>query len=360
MTIRPSFSRTVKPKIALVGEYPTEDDMKLGIPFMGKPGDELMKILGEIGVARNQFYLTYLYKDLVVKKDAEAELCVSKTEADKQWSAAGFPGKYSVPPLKQGKYVKPQHLMAVPALAEEIKAAGCNLVVTMGPLAAWAMIGTGSIRKLRGTVAESIIVPGQKVLPTYSPAQVLKMWDLRVILKADMQKAMRQGQYPEIRRPSRKVWIEPTLDDLEEFFHRHIRPDSIIAGDVETAHRQITCIGFAPDNENALVIPFVDNRKPGNNYWATAEEETKAWQFVQRIMGGHWHKLFQNGLYDLQYIWKAHHIRPHNCTEDTMLLHHALQPEMEKGLGFLGSIYTDEPAWKLMYNRAKDTEKRDE
>jgi hypothetical protein len=31
-----------------------------------------------------------------------------------------------------------------------------------------------------------------------------------------------------------------------------------------------------------------------------------------------------------------------------MLLHHSMQPELEKGLGFLGSVYTDEPSWKFM------------
>ena len=43
-----------------------------------------------------------------------------------------------------------------------------------------------------------------------------------------------------------------------------------------------------------------------------------------------------------------------NAAEDTMLLHHAIHPEMRKGLGFLGSLYTSEPAWKLMRHRGKD------
>jgi hypothetical protein len=43
-----------------------------------------------------------------------------------------------------------------------------------------------------------------------------------------------------------------------------------------------------------------------------------------------------------------------------MLLHHALQPESEKSLGFLGSIYTDEASWKTMRQRGKTTIKRDE
>jgi hypothetical protein len=44
-----------------------------------------------------------------------------------------------------------------------------------------------------------------------------------------------------------------------------------------------------------------------------------------------------------------------------MLMHHAYQPEMEKGLGFMGSVYTNEGSWKLMRRHRKDeTTKRDE
>ena len=41
-----------------------------------------------------------------------------------------------------------------------------------------------------------------------------------------------------------------------------------------------------------------------------------------------------------------------------MLKHHAINPELEKGLGFLGSVYSYEPAWKLM--RKNDSTKRGE
>ena len=43
----------------------------------------------------------------------------------------------------------------------------------------------------------------------------------------------------------------------------------------------------------------------------------------------------------------------------TMHAQHALQPEQQKGLGFLGSIYTNEGAWKTMAKFSKST-KRDE
>jgi len=45
--------------------------------------------------------------------------------------------------------------------------------------------------------------------------------------------------------------------------------------------------------------------------------------------------------------------------EDTMLLHHALQPESLKSLGFLGSVYSDEGSWKQL-RRGRTTIKRDD
>jgi DNA polymerase I-like protein with 3'-5' exonuclease and polymerase domains len=69
-------------------------------------------------------------------------------------------------------------------------------------------------------------------------------------------------------------------------------------------------------------------------------------------------KLFQNGAYDISFLWRAYGIKTMGAAEDTMLLSHALQPESLKGLGYLGSIYSDEGSWKHM--RKKDeTVKRD-
>ena len=102
-------------------------------------------------------------------------------------------------------------------------------------------------------------------------------------------------------------------------------------------------------------MPLVEstyiNLKDGN--------EWHAWEIIRKLLEGPQIKVFQNGLYDLQYITRMG-IIPHNCAEDTMLLHHSLMPEMQKGLGFLGSIYTDESSWKIMRNQRTDTEKADE
>jgi len=51
-------------------------------------------------------------------------------------------------------------------------------------------------------------------------------------------------------------------------------------------------------------------------------------------------------MYDVAFLWRSYGIKTFNFREDTMLLSHALQPESLKGLGFLGSVYTDHGPWK--------------
>jgi hypothetical protein len=126
-----------------------------------------------------------------------------------------------------------------------------------------------------------------------------------------------------------------------------------LAVDVETRNGQITEIGFARSSSEALVVPFIKGHN--THYWPTPGCEATALRYVKGILQSPIPKIFQNGLYDIQYIWRTWKFPPRNCAEDTMLKHHSLFPEMQKGLGFLGSIYTEEPAWKFM-RKGKETE----
>lgn len=69
--------------------------------------------------------------------------------------------------------------------------------------------------------------------------------------------------------------------------------------------------------------------------------------------------IFHNCAYDLQYLLREG-FRITGPVHDTMLMHHAHLPEMRKSLGFLGSVYTDEPAWKSMRERGEETFKLDD
>lgn len=136
--------------------------------------------------------------------------------------------------------------------------------------------------------------------------------------------------------------IAESLDDLLWFEREKIAPAKYISCDIETKQNQITCIGFSPDPSVALVIPFFT--QSGDNYW---DDEVSVWNMIRDWLAKY-NTVFQNGLYDMSHLWKTYGIPTPKNYGDTMLLHHALQLEMNKGLGFLASIYTDEPAWKQM------------
>jgi len=334
--------------IALIGEAWGEQEERERVPFVGPSGYELTRMLSEAGINRADCYCTNVLNLRPPNNKLEA-LCGTKAE-----------GIRGYPTLLKGKYLRSEFAGELDRLGDELISLNPNLLIALGNTALWALTGKTFISKLRGTTTlSSLTVDGFKVLPTYHPAAVLRQWELRPTTVIDLMKAKRESEFPEIRRPKRTIWIEPSLEDLDEFYARYLQKAEIISIDIETAGNQITCVGFAANKQIALVIPFLDPRKHGRSYWPTGEHERRAWDFVQDVLKCPNRKLFQNGLYDIAFLWRGYGIKVLGATEDTMLLHHSLQPESLKGLGFLGSIYTDEGNWKQMRGRV-ETIKRDE
>jgi len=260
-----------------------------------------------------------------------------------------------------GPYVRKEFAYELERLGNELIDKNPNVIVCLGNYALWAMAGRTAISTIRGTTLLSThTVADFKLLPTFHPSAVLQNYDYRPVVIADLMKAKRESAYPDIRRPEREIWIEPTIEDIERFYDRHIKGCGLLSTDIETAGDRITCIGFAPDNRIALVIPFDDARSATRSYWPSHEDELRVWKIIRCILEDCGiAKLFQNGAYDIAFLWRSMHIKVYGAFEDTMLLNHALQPEMLKNLGFLGSIYSDERSWKGMAKHSK-TIKRDD
>lgn len=358
-------------KAILVGEASGKEEEAKGVPFIGQTGRELDRLLVQSGLVREELAITNVFLDRPPDNDIETNWCISKKEAVESYKLTrphlvasypkfDWPQTYIWSSLSQGKYLKPQRLVELARLKAEIEAAKPNLVVALGGKALWALYGTSGIKKLRGAVTECVLVPGVKLLPTWHPAYIMRNWGDRLHLVADLAKVKEQMEFPEIRRPERQVWISPTLDDLLAFEELYIDVEwaKLLSFDTETMRGQISCISFAPSSKRAITVPFIDKTKPDWNYWSTANEEAEAWKWVRRQLAKPMPKLAQNGLYDLQYLWRTCGIPVKNYLEDTMLLHHALYLELSKDLGFLGSIYTDEAAWKLMRPRGEDAMER--
>lgn len=359
-------------KLILVGEAPGRDEEREGYPFVGYSGKELDNLLVESGHDRSKIYLTNVFLNRPPNNKFHLEWCRSKKQVLEEYSfylpmfrekhpEISWPEKYNWPSLQQGKYLLPEFLPEVFRLKKEIEAVKPNLVVALGATAAWALLNSTGISKIRGYITESFLIPGQKVLATWHPAYIQRNWTERTTLVADLMKAKSEMEFPEIRRPDREVWINPTFDDMEMFYEKFVIGAELLAFDIETKHKQIECISFASTNDTAIVIPFIDKSKPGYNYWSSPQDEVRAWKWVKKYLSSPVPKLAQNGLYDIQYLWVIHGIVVNNYSEDTMLLHHALYLELKKDLGYLGSIYTDEAPWKLFRPRSKDeVEKKDD
>lgn len=338
----------MKNSIFILGEAWGAEEERERTPFIGASGYELTRMLSEAGIARADCYLSNVLNLHPPGNDLES-LCGDKH--------GGIPG---YPPVRPAKYLRAEFAPELERLADELVEIDPNIVLALGNTALWALTGKTAVSKLRGaTLLSDRTASGFKVLPTYHPAAVLRQWDLRPIAIIDFQKALRESAYAEIRRPYREIWIEPTLDDIEGFFDKYLPQTTLLSTDIETSGRRITCIGFAPNQRISLVVPFDDPRRLGGNYWPTVELERKVWRLIKGVLENpNPPKLFQNGLYDITFLYRAYGIKVAGAREDTMLLHHALQPESQKDLGFLGATYADEGAWKQM--RGKKTTKRED
>lgn len=361
--------------IFLVGEAKGEQEARIGASFVGPSGVELLRMLHESGIISltpfDRDYINRYYRDSDPKSlemvwnlhpevyrtnvfqlhppgNDLANLCGTKAQA-----LGGYPA------LLKSKYLRAEYEPELERLSNEILLHNPNLIICLGNTALWAMAGYSGIAKYRGTTLLSThTVLEYKLLPTYHPAAILRQWELRATAIADLMKAKRESEFPDVRRPEREIWIEPTIDDIKQFIARHITPCRLLSVDIETSGTRITCIGFATSERTTLVVPFDDSRAKDGSYWPSVAAERTVWALIRGFLSDRQiPKLFHNGLYDIAFLYRAYGIRVMNAAEDSMLLSHALHPESLKGLGYLGSLYSAQGMWKHMRTKTETIKK---
>jgi len=340
--------------IACVGEAWGETEEQQRQPFVGASGQELRVMLEIAGVVKPT--LTNVFCRRPGSNSNELRhLCTDKPMTTEP--------PFCVP-LAKGLYLKEEHFFQVRELWKELE--GHTTVIALGNTAIWALLGQPpAVSRMRGTFWRSRFIKA-KVISTYHPAAVIRDWSLRTIVMLDMIKAQAFSGTTEIGRPSRRVCIEPTLADLEDW-KKDLLARPLVSIDLEldwpskkSKERYISCISFSPDPALSYVVPFIKNR--WERYWTTLEEECAAWEFVRQICEAPMDKVFQKHLFDTYVLRRLEpRIVVGGHIHDTLHLHHALYPEMPKDLGFMGSVYTEEPAWKLERPKGKGAkEKRDD
>lgn len=319
----------------IVGECWTEEDERRGSYGHGIQGSLLRGIMRQVGLDTTECHFTSVLAERPPMNKLQNILI------DKDNSLPNYP------PLLKGKYFPANKASHIARLHAEIDRLQPRVIVALGNTALWALTKKTGIKKHRGSPLMTHD-NRYKVLPTWEPDSVFANWELRVVMLADFEKVKRESYFPELRRPSRLLYLDPSIEELYEFYEEFLRDEPFLSVDIETKNLTITEVGIGnAAGTRALVVPFWRRAAADGNYWPTAAEEKKAWLFVKMVCENH-ETIGQNFSYDMQYFWRTMGITCPKFAGDTMLLHHALQPELEKGLGFLGSIYTNEPSWKFM------------
>lgn len=255
-------------------------------------------------------------------------------------------------PLARGKHVHDQFTEAVRWYWDRVNYIKPKVIISLGANAFWLNCNKSGLKANRGYLHDAHNEDvNAKVIPTWPMTSVVKQWSLNSIVMSDFCKAR---ELAEGRKPATgSIIIKPTIQDLKDFYHSVRESSPFLAADIETLNGTITVIGFAASPECAISIPFYE--APGKNYWKTFEEERTAWNIVRHLC--QMPLVGQNFSYDMKYLYLTMGIECPGFMGDTMLLHHTLEPEMEKGLGMLGSLYTMRPAWKQMGRRSRQSKK---
>jgi uracil-DNA glycosylase len=349
-------------KIAFVGEAWGEQEARLQSPFVGAAGQELARMLFHAGYPCQ--FLPYNFSSAVRMLSYWNKFpypLLSVFNARPPENNVEFfyakPNTCEVSSLLPSRridnaihHLKLEYESHVIQLHETLKELKPNVIVTLGNTALWALGLPPSISKLRGNVVDT---PFGKVLPTFHPASVLRNWSQRIVTVLDLHKALRESEYPEVRTLSREIWTQPSIEDLYKWWELYGSQAELLAFDIETIRNsQISEISFAADSTHALHVPFFW-KESGKfvNWWPDAKTEFEAWRFVKIVLESDVPKIGQNCMqYDSYWLAKEMKIGVKNITHDTMQMSHAWALELEKSLGFLGSIFLDERSWKGIRN----------
>ena len=356
-TVPTEWPKRLPAKIAFVGEAPGDHEFAGDPPrpLIGPSGWLFNRMLKKTGIERSECMITNVLDFKLLNNKVETIAIPRKDLPDPH----GIWREHYHTPVVKGGYLHPDVVDTIlTRLFLELRKADTNIVVALGGLAMWALLavpGHGVIKKLRGTLHYASNTDGVyrttepytlKVIPTYHPAYIIRKFQYRPMLWADFLKARAESEFPEIRPVVTNICVPTSVNQIRNWWLGHpLDGEAVVAVDIETSKGHIDCIGFAYSSEEAICIPFFDNIT-GKPYWEL-EEELGARQIVSRILtNSKISKLFQNGSYDVQWIWEKWGIAVNNYAHDTRLLHHALWPELPKDLGTMASLHTSLPQWK--------------
>jgi uracil-DNA glycosylase family 4 len=313
-------------KIAIVGEQPgyTEIRWHPPTPFVGPAGEVLDSCLNLAGIARHDCWVTNVIKDLDKPLAHYINLDKVSTISADGWS-----------------YIN--------QLKSELEQLRPNIVVACGNVPLLALCNRTGITKWRGSVIESTLVANLKVIPTFHPATCIppkSVYTNKPMIVFDLKRAIIESEYPELRRETRNVKIQPSFDEaianLQWLYKRGIQ-GNILDFDIEVINEELDCFSFAWSPYESISIPL---RCAQGDYF-TIDQEYEVLKWVALILESpRIAKRGANFIFDTQFMMNKYGIKPRGPLHCTQVAQKILTPDYPAGLDFVTSIHTDIPYYK--------------
>lgn len=309
-------------KIAFVGEAPGAEEAKQGIPFIGSSGQLLTRLMTDAGINRQQVYITNVIKERPNNNDITQFIDIRSTRI--------------VATDAYQRYIA--------ELKTELSLCSANVIVAVGKVALFALTGHLDITKRRGSILESTLLPGRKVIPIIHPAAALRQYEFTHMIAFDLMRIKEQSKTADLNIPKRDYVLRPSYHDSIMWLkaaqsYEHVAFDIEViktAGDFE-----VSCISFAL-KDSTISIAFVDEHGDIFN----PDEEADIWLEIARLLEADMpHKITQNGVFDAHFLFRKLGIKT-KVHHDTMIAMAIANPDFPKGLDFICSIYTLEPYYK--------------
>jgi uracil-DNA glycosylase len=319
-------------KLILCGEAPGQREDEWGYPFAGRSWSKLEEWFTPLGIRRSHCYITNVYP---YRPPFKNDIKTVPRDALAFW-AARLPERLSM--LADPTIIVPMGSTALQSLFSE-------------PLA---------ISDWRGSIMGWTDRNGReiKVIPTFHPAATFRQPILTKFCMADWARIKGDLAFKELRLPEFEVVSEPNADEFSDFLV-DIAQSEVMAVDIETDKHtnELLCVGFAADEEKALVIPT------SKRAFLTLGALETAQNYVRLLCANPVAKVLQNGQFDAYHLL-ANGLPLNNYVYDLMELDHALDPndggDMQSGeeaqgdvirismksLAVLASLHTRHPYYK--------------
>lgn len=331
----------VPAKIMVVGEAFGEEEERVGQPFMGNSGQELNRMLHEVGILRSSCFVT----NVVNARPPHNDLTKWIPDKKKDITAIYTPlhNKMVLPIVKEGY----QNLL------NEIRAVEPNLIIAAGNTALWALTGEWGILRWRGSLLK-MSSPADlfdqwpdeslpKVIPVIHPAAILRQWELRAITINDLKRCKQAALTRELILPKWQFTLQPSfqtvLNVLTLLQEKVDAGPTVLSLDLETVAGHISCAGIAWTKLDAVCIPFM-SRGFNPDYWLQEEEAAIIYRLYKLLTHTNAQVVGQNILYDCQYCYRHWHFIP-NVVQDTMISHHTAFAGLPKALDYQASMYAE-------------------